>query len=247
MAAVAATTGYKGAEYGAVELKKNYQKYWMTGFAIAVGMHLLLVGSYYLAGLLTEEEPPMITVRIMKYSDLGPPPSITSANTPPPIAVSAPAAKPTVGAPVPVPDAEVSAEQTMATQSEMSQAVAPIMGDMESGGALEIEQDIKIDEDAPPADFVPVEKEPVPVKKVEPKYPELAMRAGLEGKVWVKIWVDKEGRPKQVVILKSDAEIFNEPAVEAAKQWVFTPAYMNNGPVAVWVSIPFRFKLADRK
>ena len=62
------------------------------------------------------------------------------------------------------------------------------------------------------------------------------MRAGLEGKVWVKIWVDKEGRPKQVVILKSDAEIFNEPAVEAAKQWVFTPAYMNNGPVAVWVS-----------
>jgi protein TonB len=214
---------------------------------IAIAIHLILFGSYYLVGLLSEEEPPMITVRIMKYSDLGPPPSITSANTPPPIAVSAPAAKPTVGAPVPVPDAEVSAEQTMATQSEMSQAVAPLAGDMESGGPVEITQDIKIDEDAPPADFVPVEKEPVPVKKVEPKYPELAMRAGLEGKVWVKIWVDKEGRPKQVVILKSDAEIFNEPAVEAAKQWVFTPAYMNNGPVAVWVSIPFRFKLADRK
>jgi protein TonB len=247
MAAVAATTGYKGAQYGAVELKKVYQKYWMMGFAIAVGMHLILVGSYYLVGLLSEEEPPMITVRIMKYSDLGPPPSITSANTPPPMAVSAPAAKPTVGAPVPVPDAEVSAEQTMATQSEMSQAVAPLMGDMDAGGPVEITQDIKIDEDAPPADFVPVEKEPVPVKKVEPKYPELAMRAGLEGKVWVKIWVDKEGRPKQVVILKSDAEIFNEPAVEAAKQWIFTPAYMNNGPVAVWVSIPFRFKLADRK
>ena len=82
----------------------------------------------------------------------------------------------------------------MATQTEMSQTVAPMIeGDMESGGAVEIEQDIRIDEDAPPADFVPVEKEPVPVKKVEPKYPELAMRAGLEGKVWVKIWVDKEG------------------------------------------------------
>jgi protein TonB len=247
MAAVAATTAYKGSQYGAVELKKVYQKYWLTGLLIAVAIHLLLVGSYYLVGLLSEEEPPMVTVRIMKYSDLGPPPSMTSANTPPPIAVSAPAAKPTVGAPVPVPDAEVSAEQTMATQTEMSQQVAPIVGDMDAGGPVEIEQDIRIDEDAPPADFVPVEKEPVPVKKVEPKYPELAMRAGLEGKVWVKIWVDKEGRPKQVVILKSDAEIFNEPAVEAAKQWVFTPAYMNNGPVAVWVSIPFRFKLADRK
>jgi len=241
------TAAFKGSQYGAVELKKVYQKYWLTGLAIAVAIHLLIVGSYYIVGLLGEEEPPMISVRIMKYSDLGPPPSITSANTPPPIAVSAPAAKPTVGAPVPVPDAEVSAEQTMATQTEMSSQVAPIVGDMDAGGSVEIEQDIVIDEDAPPADFVPVEKEPVPVKKVEPKYPELAMRAGLEGKVWVKIWVDKEGRPKQVVILKSDAEIFNEPAVEAAKQWVFTPAYMNNGPVAVWVSIPFRFKLADRK
>jgi len=70
-----------------------------------------------------------------------------------------------------------------------------------------------------PRTFVPVEKEPVVVKKVEPKYPDLAMRAGLEGKVWVKIWVDKEGKAKQVVILKSDAEIFNEPAMEAAKQF----------------------------
>jgi periplasmic protein TonB len=247
MPAVAAAATYKSAQYGAVELKSVYQKYWLIGFAIAVAIHFGLFGTYYLVGLLSEEEPPMVTVRIMKYSDLGPPPSIQSANTPPPLAVSAPAAKPTVGAPVPVPDAEVSAEQTMATQTEMSQQVAPIVDGSAGDSPLEIQQDINIDEDAPPADFVPVEKEPQPVKKVEPKYPELAQRAGLEGKVWVKIWVDKEGRAKQVVILKSDNEIFNEPAVEAAKQWVFTPAYMNNGPVAVWVSIPFRFKLADRK
>jgi protein TonB len=247
MANVAAAVASK-AQYGATELKRVYQRYWVIGFLIAVTAHLAIVGSYYLVGLLSEEEPPMVTVRIMKYSDLGPPPSITSANTPPPIAVSAPTAKPTVGAPVPVPDAEVSPEQTIATQTEMSQTVAPIVeGAGGDAGGFEIQQDIKIDDDAPPADFVPVEKEPVPIKRVEPKYPELAMRAGLEGKVWVKIWVDKEGKPRQVVVLKSDAEIFNEPAVEAAKQWLFTPAYMNNGPVAVWVSIPFRFKLADRR
>jgi len=247
MPAVAAAATYKGAQYGAVELKKNYQKYWLIGFGIAVAIHFSIVGSYYLVGLLSEEEPPMVTVRIMKYSDLGPPPSITSANIPPPISVSAPAAKPTVGAPVPVPDAEVSAEQTMATQTEMSQTVAPMVDGGAGDANLEIQQDIKIDEDAPPADFVPVEKEPVPVKKVEPKYPELAMRAGLEGKVWVKIWVDKEGKPKEVDVLQSDAEIFNEPAVEAAKQFVFTPAYMNDGPVSVWVTITLRFSLSGEK
>ena len=242
-AAVAATA--KG-QYGSSELKRNYQRYWMIGFGIALAIHLGLIGTYYLAGILSAEEPPVAMVRIMKYSDLGPPPSITNANTPPPMAVSAPAAKPTVGAPVPVPDAEVSAEQTMATQTEMSQTIAPVTGEA-AGENVEIQQDIRIDEEAPPADFVPVEKEPQVIKKVEPKYPELAMRAGLEGKVWVKIWVDKEGKPKQVVILKSDAEIFNEPSVEAAKQFLFTPAYMNNGPVSVWVSVPFKFKLTGGK
>lgn len=245
MPAIAVAGAYKGADYGAIELKKVYQKNWLTGLGLAVAIHLVILGSYYLTELLKAEEPPMVNVRIMKYSDLGPPPSITSVSTPPPISVSAPVAKPTVGAPVPVPDAEVSAEQTIATQSEMSQ-VSPVVEGAGTEGVT-VQQDIKIDDDAPPADFVAVEKEPVVVKKVEPKYPELAMRAGLEGKVWVKIWVDKEGRSKQVVLLKSDAEIFNEPAIEAAKQFVFTPAYMNNGPVSVWVSVPFKFKLADKR
>lgn len=236
-----------GVKYGAVELKAVYQKYWLRGFLIAVGIHAVMFGSYYLSQVLAEEEPPPINVRILKYSDLGPPPSINNANIPPPVSVSAPVAKPTVGAPVPVPDAEASPEQTLATQTEMSQIAAPIGEGTGEGGGYEIQQDIQIEDEGPPADFVAVEKEPVVVKKAEPKYPELAMRAGLEGRVWVKIWVDKEGKPKQVVVLKSDAEIFNEAAVEAAKQFLFTPAYMNNGPVSVWVSVPFRFKLSDRK
>jgi protein TonB len=229
--------------YGAVELKAVYQKYWMMGFGVAVALHLLIVGSYYLGQILGEEEPPMVNVRILKYSDLGPPPSLTNASTPPPIAVSAPVTKPTIGAPVPVPDAEVSPEQTIATQTEMSQ-VSPV-GEA-TGGDVSIEPDIVID-DAPPEDFVPVEKMPQIIKQVKPEYPELAMRAGLEGKVWVKIWVDKEGKVRKVEVVKSDAEIFNDAAVQAAKEFLFTPAYMNNGPVAVWVTQPFTFKLSDKR
>jgi protein TonB len=227
--------------YGAYELKQNYQKYWAIGFGIAVGIHMLLFLTYFLVQLMQAEEPPTVTVRILKYSDLGPPPSIVNNNTPPPVMTQAQVQKPTVGAPVPVPDAEVTTEQTMATQQQMSEQTAPVAEG--TNAPVEVQQDIKIEDDAPPADFVPVEKEPVPVKSVKPKYPEMAQKANLEGKVWVKIWVDKEGRPKQVIIMKSDAEIFNEAAVEAAKQFIFTPAYMNNGPVAVWVSVPFIFKL----
>jgi protein TonB len=97
------------------------------------------------------------------------------------------------------------------------------------------------------SDFVLYDKEPQIIMNVEPKYPEPALRAGLEGKVIVKMWVNKEGKVGQVVVLKSDAEIFNQPAIEAAKQFTFTPAYMNRQPVALWVSYPFRFKLPAKK
>jgi periplasmic protein TonB len=248
MAEMSLAVGYQQREkYGAVELKQVYQKYFMIAMGIAVIIHAVIIGGYYLMEILGQEEPPTRMVRVLKYSEMGPPPSIQSTNVPPPVAVSAPVSKPTVGAPVPVPDAEVSPEATIASQAEMSQQVAPLVEASGADGGVSVEQDITIDEDGPPADFVPYEKEPQIVKKVEPKYPDLAMRAGLEGKVIVKIWVDKEGKVKQVVVLKSDAEIFNEPSVEAAKQFVFTPAYMNNGPVAVWVSFPFRFKLTDKK
>ncbi len=247
MASAGGGTVSTSPKYGAIELKEIYQRNYWRGLAIACAILIVGFGGPWLYDkYFADDEPPPITVRIMKYSDLGPPPSINNANIPPPVSVSAPVAKPTVGAPVPVPDAEASPEQTLATQTEMSQVAAPI-GEGTGEGGVQVQQDIKIEDDGPPADFVAVEKEPVVVRKVEPKYPELAMRAGLEGKVWVKIWVDKEGKPKQVVVIKSDAEIFNQAAEDAAKQFLFTPAYMNNGPVSVWVSVPFRFKLADRK
>jgi len=99
----------------------------------------------------------------------------------------------------------------------------------------------------PPADFVMVDREPVVIKKVEPLYPALAMKAGMEGKVWVKVWVDSQGKAREVVILKSDADVFNGPAVEAARQFLFEPAQIKGKPVDVWVSIPFKFRLAEKK
>jgi len=175
-------------DYGASELKKLYQKYLTIALVIGMAFHFLGVGAYWGVVYATTEDGPSGTVRlIVKYSDLGPPPSLTQAMAAAVTAANA-GVKPSVGIPVPVPDAEVSPEQTIATQTEMSQQVAPI--DQGPGGG---EKEIKIEEDeAPPADYVPYEKAPEAVKQVQPKYPDLATRAGLEGTVWVKIWVDKE-------------------------------------------------------
>jgi len=228
--------------YGAPELKRLYQRYFATAFAVAVLVHALVLGGYFLAQALQKEEEPVMTVRILKYSELGPPPSITNTEAAPQMGVSGPVVKPSVGVPVPVPDAEVSAEQTFASQKELSQVQAPVAS-MTGGNEQVVIQEAPPPEDAPPPDFVPYEKEPTPVRTLKPEYPELARRAGLEGTVLVKIWVNKEGKPKKALVVKSDAEIFNQPSTDAAMKFVFTPALMNNGPVAVWVIIPFRFTL----
>ena len=234
-------------QYGAAELKTVAQKYMMLGLLTGILVCFSGVGTYHLAVWLNEDEEPVHMVRIMKYTDLGPPPSLTNQAAPA-VAVSGPAVRPSIGVPVPVPDAEVSPEQTIASQTELSNAPAPAIESSSSGaGAAQIEQDLNISDDVAPPDFVPYEKEPTVVKKVEPKYPDLALRAGLEGNVFVKVWVDKEGKVRKVVLLKSDAPIFEEAATTAAKQWIFTPAVMQKGPVSVWVSIPFRFRLTGNK
>jgi TonB family protein len=107
-----------------------------------------------------------------------------------------------------------------------------------------LQASVRQDTTRPPADFIPVDREPVVISKKEPVYPEAAIKQKLEGKVWVKIWVDREGMPHDVQVLKSDAEVFNQSAVEAARAFRFTPAYLNGKPVDVWVSVPFKFALA---
>jgi len=240
-------TSERESRYGAPELKAWYGRFLSRGLGIAIAIHLFTIGLYYAVHHFGADDPPVVHVRLLRYSELGPPPSIAGENTPPPISVSAPKSRPDAGVPVPVPDVEVSPEKTLATQSEMNQGTGAGGEGGGTEGGTGVAGDIKIADDSPPADYVAVEKEPVIIKSVEPKYPDMAVRTGLEGKVWVKIWVDRDGKPREVDILQSDADIFNDPAIEAAKQFVFTPAYMNDGPVSVWVTFPFKFELSGAR
>lgn len=234
-------------QHSRTELKNSFHRNFVRGMIISIVIHAAVIGTYYAIEYLgSEEDIPTVGVRILKYSDLGPPPSISAIPPPPSVSMTT-SVKPSIGVPVPVPDAEATSDQTIATQAELSATPSPALdqGDA-SGGNVQIQQDIVITEDEPGMDtFIPVEKQPIVVRKVVPKYPDMAMRAGLEGTVWVKILVDKDGTPKKAVVIKSTAELFNESAVTAAMGFLFTPAVMNNGPVKVWVAIPFKFVLKD--
>jgi len=240
----------QATEYGAFELKKLYPRNFSMGMTIAVLIHLFLIGAYIFIQAITKEDDSNIsTVRILKYSELGPPPSLDN-NAAQQLAVTAPTIKPNVGIPTPVPDAEAPKEQTIATQQEMNKVAAPV-GEGTGGGGVQITKDLKVEaptDEAPDINaFVAVEKMPQVVVQVPPVYPELAKRAGVEGTVYVKILVNKEGKAIKAVVMKSDSEVFNQPAIDAAMKFVFTPAIQHKSPVMVWVVVPFKFKLNNQQ
>jgi len=237
--------------YGAFELKRLYPRNYAIGVAVAVILHLLLISSYYLYQVMTREDVDNVpTVRIMKYSELGPPPSIDQ-EVAPQIAVASQTVAPTVGVPVPVPHDEAPPEQTIASQEQMAAQQAPTLSDVGTGQA-QITQDIKIEQNKENNDepdmnsFTAVEKYPEMVVSAHPEYPEIAKRAGITGKVYIKVLVDKEGRPKKAVVVKSDSELFNQAAIDAAMKSAFTPALQNNHPIAVWIVLPYRFTLENK-
>ena len=124
----------------------------VASFAI----HAVVVSAYYIPQLIGggEEDIPLVKVRMVKYSELGPPPSISQVAIPPPVGVQA-IAKPTVGTPVPVPDAEVSPEQTIATQQELSSTPSPALEELGGNNDVQITQDIQIDADPGMDEFIP--------------------------------------------------------------------------------------------
>jgi TonB family protein len=100
-------------------------------------------------------------------------------------------------------------------------------------------------EKVPPADYVEYDKPPEVINQVQPVYPVAALKDSVQGTVWLKVWIDDLGKVVEVKMQKSDGKMFDQAAIAAAKQWTFKPAIKKGKPIAVWVSIPFRFKLSD--
>ena len=227
-------------------IKFFYQRNAKRGIIAAIIVHMLALGTYWTVWYIQEQNRVYAT-RILEYADLGPPPALTDAPEMPEGPVEAPS-RPVIGIPEPVDDAEVSAEMTIATQTEMSQSIAPVIQDIEEENIIieaPEEENIRIEDEAlpPPDAFVAFEIEPKPITPITPEYPELARKAGIEGTVWVKILIDKRGNVRDAQIIRGIGAGLDEAAVEALKNTKYTPAIQNNQPVAVWVAQRIIFNL----
>ncbi len=235
-------------EYGAIELKRCYQKHLGLAVIIAGALHIAVIGGFLLYANLTAKVPEAAgVVRIKTIAELAAPPSVSQQQAPQ-VAVAAPGvAPPSIGIPEAVPDEEAPEEVTIATQEELGKiadlSAQSIIGE---GGGDSIAIEIPLEEYLPPPEeFVPYDELPVPLNEVKYEYPPLAKQAGIEGVVWIKALVDKKGNVRDVIILKPSGSSagFEEVAKKGAFKIKYKPAISNNQPVAVWVTYPVRFTL----
>ncbi len=77
------------------------------------------------------------------------------------------------------------------------------------------------------------------------QYPELAQRAGIEGRVFVEFIVDKQGNVEDPKVVRGIGGECDKEALKVVKQAKFTPGMKDGKPVNVRYSIPIIFKLPD--
>ena len=86
---------------------------------------------------------------------------------------------------------------------------------------------------------------PRPIHQPRPNYTADAMRAKVQGTVWVECIVSPEGQCTNANITKSLDSVFglDQEAVKAARQWRFIPGTRMGQPVPVLVTIELTFTL----
>jgi len=86
-------------------------------------------------------------------------------------------------------------------------------------------------------------KAPVLTYSVEPEFSEEARKAKFSGNVQVYLWVDEQGNPSHVRVIRGVGMGLDEKAVEAVRQYKFKPAMQNGKPVKVDLYIDVNFQI----
>lgn len=122
---------------------------------------------------------------------------------------------------------------------------------------LNVEDQVTTPPPPPPADdegedvpdfFVVVEERPEPIgglKAIQDRieYPQFAIRATIQGRVYVRAYVNENGDVEKVELVKGISGGCDEEAMKAVKETKFKPGRQRGKAVKVQVVIPVLFKL----
>lgn len=251
-------------KYGATEIKELIRKNTETAFKVTMSL-LLLLALYTFVGPYISEllfpSPKVVKVKLSRLSlEALPPPQSQTEEAPPPPPPSAlpPAPAARAGTPVPVPDAEITADMQDFANVDQINRSSSTGGSGEDTGVLsfdpgaggpprEAEEEQIMDAFEFEDGFLPVTDEADLVKKLKDLYTATqSFRMGFEGTVLVSFVVGKDGRISEVKVDpegSSGYKDLDEAAIKAIRSSVYTPAKNANGqPTACRLQRPVTFR-----
>jgi len=208
-----------------VDLKRKYQRYWEISLIISLA--LLIVAFKFFPKFQQEVVNIDAPQELIQTEDV----EATKQETAPP-----PPPKPPIPIEAPTDDVleDVEIESTELDVDATVAAPPP---------PPKVEE-----EEVEPVFFVAVEEMPEPIGgigAIQSKivYPEIAKRAGVQGRVYVKAYVDESGRVNKVELIRGIGAGCDEAAMDAVKSVMFKPGKQRGKPVKVQVTVPVLFKL----
>ncbi len=227
-----------------------------VGTAVSILGHIILIAAAVAVPLLVDDPLPEAGGAVQAFFatplELAPPP--------PPPPPPAPAARPAVQSPAPT----VERTDGFVAPVEVPAEIVPEAGfdlGVEGGVAGGVEGGVPggvvggviggLPEAPPPPPAPPVRvggrvKEPRKLKAVPPVYPDAAINARIEGVVILECLISPQGRVSEVRVLRS-VPLLEDAAVDAVRQWVYTPTLMDGVPVPALMTVTVRFDLQNAR
>ena len=214
--------------------------------AFSIFVHLLIVGMVVVVPIVATDvlpEPRRATDFIV-VRPIAPPsiPSPPRAGRPRPSKVVSPFAAPLVAQ-------EGIAPETELEPFETEGHAGGVPDGMPGGG---VPGSIVGDIPEPPPPTPPKRKEPLPVgglierpqkiRDVTPVYPPIALQAGIQGTVILETVIGEDGRVRNLKVLRS-IPLLDQAAIDAVRQWQFTPPLLNRQPVTVVMTVTVTFTM----
>ena len=84
---------------------------------------------------------------------------------------------------------------------------------------------------------------PKRVSTTDPQYTEIARKARVEGIVIIEATIGPSGQVQEAKVLRS-IPLLDAAALDAVKQWEFTPTLLNGVPVPVIMTVTVQFTLS---